>query len=136
MKKVLLDTNTYTAFKLGDIEILKILQSADLIGMSVVVLAELISGFSIGTKTNKNYAELNTFLASPRVTIFNSDDNTAHYYAQIYANLRRKGKPIPTNDLWIAACALQHGYKLCSYDKHFQFIDNLIVVSSETEFIL
>lgn len=127
MRKILLDTNAYTAFKIGNPEIVTILQHADIIGMSVVVLAELNSGFLAGSKYEKNVGELNAFLKSPRLRIFPVDESTVAFYAKIYATLRKKGTPIPTNDLWIAATALQQGCKLCSFDKHFLAIENLIV---------
>ena len=127
MKKILLDTNAYAAFKAGHPDVITILQYADIVGISVVVLAELTSGFLAGSKSEKNLAELQEFLKSPRLRIFPVDETTVSFYAKIYATLRRKGRPIPTNDLWIAATALQQGCKLCSFDKHFQAIENLIV---------
>ena len=127
MRKILLDTNAYTAFKVGNQDILAILQHVDIVGISVVVLAELTTGFLAGSKYEKNIAELNAFLDSPRLRIFSLDESTVAFYAKIYITLRQKGTPIPTNDLWIAATALQHGCKLCSFDKHFQAIENLIV---------
>ena len=50
---------------------------------------------------------------------------TADFYAVVWMQLRRKGKPIPSNDLWIAATALQHGLAVFTYDQHFQDIDGL-----------
>ncbi len=136
MKKINLDTNAYSAFKIGNSDVLKILQHADKIAVSSIVLGELIAGFQTGTKTKKNLSELTDFLTSPRIEILSIDEETADFYAKIYASLRKKGKPIPTNDLWIAANSLQHGYKLLSFDKHFQLIDNLIVVTAFLEFIV
>lgn len=136
MNKILLDTNAYIAFKVGDKEILQILQRADVIGMSVVVLAELISGFTSGRKSQKHLEELDAFLNTPRVQVLPNDSGTAHYVAQIYSTLKKQKKIIPINDLWIAASALQHGCKLCTYDKHFKLIDNLICVTTVTEFLL
>lgn len=136
MRHVLLDTNAYAAFKQGHDEIIKILQHADKISLSVIVLGELISGFTVGSKSKKNLEELNEFLGTPRVNIFSVDETTTRFYATVYASLRRKGKPIPTNDLWIAATALQHGYKLCSFDAHFNAIENLVITTTLTDFLL
>lgn len=136
MRKILLDTNAYVAFKQGRGEVLAILQNADMIGLNSVVLGELISGFVIGTKSQKNSEELNEFLNNSRVTTFPIDETTATFYARVYATLRKKGKPIPTNDLWIAATALQHGFKLCSFDAHFKAIDNLLIATSLADFLL
>jgi predicted nucleic acid-binding protein len=60
---------------------------------------------------------------------------TADLYALVYAALRRKGRPIPTNDLWIAASSLEHGAALLSLDAHFQAIDGLRVGASLEDFV-
>ena len=62
------------------------------------------------------------------------EDTTADYYALVYRELRKKGRPIPTNDLWIAATALQHGLALFSYDAHFTEIDGLPVGTQWLDF--
>lgn len=136
MRRVLLDTNAYTAFKNGHPDVIAILQHADIIGISVIVLGELIAGFNNGSKYHKNLAELNTFLNTPRINIISIDVTTTSFYAQIYANLRLKGKPIPTNDLWIAASVLQQGYKICTFDKHFEYIENIMIATTLEEFLL
>lgn len=136
MKRLLIDTNAYIYFKQGHKEILSIIQHTDEIGMSVVVLGELVAGFRAGTKSQKYTHELNDFLASSRIRLLPIDETTVTFYAQIYSGLRRKGKPIPTNDLWIAATALQHGCRLLTYDAHFQAIDNLIIATNLAEFLI
>ncbi len=135
MRKILLDTNAYTAFKRGQKDVLAILQHADMIGINTIVLGELAAGFLSGSKYKKNLEELNEFLDSPRVTIFSIDEETVAFYAKVYATLRKKGKPIPTNDLWIAATTLQHGCKLCTFDGHFQIIENLVIAITLPPFI-
>lgn len=136
MKRIMLDTNAYAAFKQGNTDVLAILQHADEIGLNSIVLGELVAGFTVGTKTNKNLEELSAFIANPRVMVYDVNLDTATYYAKIYAGLRKKGKPIPTNDLWIAACTLQHGCKLCTFDAHFSLVDNLIVANTLTQFLI
>jgi len=54
------------------------------------------------------------------------DADTVGFYADIYARLRRQGRPIPTNDLWIAASAMQQGLRLLTLDRHFDLIDGLL----------
>lgn len=125
MRQILLDSNAYVAFKRGDEAALQIIRMADRIGFSTVVLGELLAGFSGGDRETINRAELAEFLGSPRVATLPIEDQTAEFYARIYASLRRKGSPIPTNDLWIAATAMQHGFSVFTYDKHFDMIDNL-----------
>jgi len=61
------------------------------------------------------------------------DSSTAEQYASVYAALRRAGRPIPSNDMWIAATALQHGFALFTFDKHFDGVSNLQVGSSLAE---
>jgi tRNA(fMet)-specific endonuclease VapC len=135
VKDVALDTNTYTAFKLNEPEAVKIIQHAQIIGVSSVVLGELLGGFAIGSRESVNRQELKKFLASPRVRILVVDEDTAEQYAVIYSNLRKVGKPIPTNDMWIAAHALQHNLKLFSYDNHFQNVKGLNIGIQSSDFI-
>lgn len=126
MKKVLIDTNIYSLAMKGDKIIVDALRQIDQIGISTISIGELFSGFKGGNCEEKNKAELNFFLDSPRVIVFNIDVETADFYASILNNLKEKGTPIPTNDIWIAAVAFQNGFKLFSRDKHFNFIPGLI----------
>lgn len=127
VKRIMIDTNIYTAFKLGDGEVLRELQSVDYIGVSAMVLGELYSGFKAGSKDKQNKEELEKFLSTPRVDVVSINEETAEFYSEVYWNLRKKGKPIPTNDIWIAASAMQHGLALYSFDSHFQYIDGLLL---------
>jgi len=135
MKKILLDTNGYAAFKNGVDDAVEIIRLAEKIGMSVVVLGELIAGFVVGRKESQNRLELNEFLSSPRVSLLFVDDETTEYYARIFSQLREDGLPIPTNDLWIAATALQHGYAVFTYDKHFSAVNNLITCQTPSDIL-
>ena len=80
---------------------------------------DLLGGFAARTREAKNRAELTRVLQSPRVEVLPVTAQTADTYALVYAALRRKGQPIPTNDLWIAASALEHGAALLTRDAHF-----------------
>lgn len=125
--RVLIDTNAYSAFKGGDPETLDVLRMADEVHLSVIVLGELLAGFAAGTQEPRNRRELAAFLDSPRVSILHATPATAAYYAAVFAQLRRKGRPIPTNDLWIAATAMEHGAVLLTHDRHFDEVDGLRV---------
>ena len=125
MRPILVDTNAYTAFMRGDQEIVEVIAHTDQLYLSSTVLGELLAGFAAGTREVRNRAELARFLESPRVGILNVTAETADSYALVYASLRRKGQPIPTNDLWIAASALEHGTALLSLDAHFAQVDGL-----------
>lgn len=133
---ILLDTNAYAAFKQGQPDAVDIVQRATRLALSSTVLGELLAGFAVGSREAKNRGELQQFLESDRVYILSVDDGTAAYYATVYRILRSKGRPIPTNDIWIAASALQHGYALFSYDGHFQHVDGLLVGATPTDLML
>lgn len=136
VREILLDTNAYSAFKRKAPEALDRIRHAPLIGISSIVLGELLGGFAVGSLEAINRDELKRFLASKRVKQFPVDDTTAEYYAGVYRNLRQKGQPIPTNDMWIAATALQHGLAVYTYDKHFQSVDGLIVGNRLSAFVI
>ena len=135
MRPVALDTNAYTAFKRGDEQIVAVLQHAPSIIVCVTVLGELLGGFAAGERESKNRSELTQFLNTPRVKVVFSTTATADLYALVYAALRRKGQPIPTNDLWIVASSLEHGAALLTFDAHFQNIDGLRAGTRLDDFI-
>lgn len=135
MKKVLFDTNAYVAFKRGDSTAVEISRLADRIGVSVVVLGELMAGFAGGAREAENRSGLADFLASSRVTVLPVSERTAEYYAKTYQSLRRRGRPIPTNDLWVAATAQEHGYSLFTYDEHFALIEGLLAGNRLEDFL-
>lgn len=125
MRPILIDTNAYTSFKLGDAAVVEVLAHAERLLMSPVVLGELLGSFAAGTRQARNRSELAAFLDSPRVEVLEVTAQTADSYALVYAGLRRKGQPIPSNDLWIAASALEHGAALLTADAHFGHVDGL-----------
>lgn len=134
MKPVLIDSNGYTAFKRGDPGAIEIMRRVERLCMSPIVLGELLAGFRLGRRDAANRGELDEFLSSPRVEVLPVDEGTAEYYRAVLFALRTKGKPIPTNDLWIAAGAQQHGCALYSYDAHFREVDGLMVGTSLSVF--
>ena len=76
-----------------------------------------------------NRLELEEFLDSPRVRLYGIDEDTAEFYADILNRLRKKGKPIPTNDIWSASVALQHGLQFYTSYRHFKNIPGLIRIT-------
>jgi len=127
MKTVALDTNAYSGFKRGLVDVVVQLARAERILISVPVLAELRIGFRGGSKEARNLDELEQFLSSPRVEICSLTEQTAILYAEIFGTLQRKGTPIPLNDVWIAASAMEQGAILLSADTHFTRIDGLLL---------
>ncbi len=127
MMRVLLDTSAYSAFMLGDPEVKAALQRADEIYLTPVVLGELLAGFIRGKWRRKNEREIRAFLSSPRVQVIDVDEETAQRYAVILNGLWRAGTPIPTNDVWIAASAMQHGLRVLTRDAHYQKVAQIVV---------
>jgi tRNA(fMet)-specific endonuclease VapC len=127
MKTLALDTNAYSGFKHGKAEVVDQLERAERILVPVPVLAELRIGFRGGSREALNLDELEQFLSSPRVELCSLTEQTAILYAEIFGTLQRKGKPIPLNDIWIAASAMEHGAILLSADAHFTWIDGLLL---------
>ena len=127
MSALAIDTNAYSGFMRGQAGMVKALRSAHEIHLPLIVLAELLAGFAAGTRGRKNRDELGQFMASPRVHLLKPDEKTAHHYADIFAALRGKGTPIPTNDLWIAALTRQHRLPLLTLDAHFSTVPGLVV---------
>ena len=110
----------------GEANVVHTLRKIDQIGFSAISIGELLSGFKGGSRESDNREELNIFLDSPRVVVHYIDEGTADFYASILTSLKAAGTSIPTNDIWIAAVAFQHGYKLFSNDKHFKLIPGLM----------
>ena len=131
MKNVLVDTNIYSLAMKGDPDVVKVLRRIDGIGFSAVSIGELYSGFKGGRQEAENREELNIFLDSPRVVVHPVDELTADFYASILNDLKIAGTPIPTNDIWIAATAFQHGCKMYSMDKHFRLIPGLVCLETK-----
>lgn len=128
MRQMLIDTNIYSEALRGDQSVIDTLRKQAEIGFSVISIGELLSGFKGGNKETKNKSELEEFLDSPRIVVYSVDDETAEFYSEVLHNLRTASTPIPTNDIWIAAIAFQHGLKLFSTDVHFQRIKGLALM--------
>jgi predicted nucleic acid-binding protein len=117
-----LDTVAYSHFKRGDETIAEILDRAEWIGVPVIVIGELCAGFARGTRFRENLAELDEFLAVPVVETLPVDRHVAEIFGEMIADLRRKGRPIPSNDIWIAATCARAGATLLTWDAHFRQI--------------
>ena len=125
MRPIALDTNTYSAFLRADPVAIKVVQKADVLQVSTVVVGELLAGFACGKHEEHNRELLAQFLSSSRTRAVPLTTTTADAYALIYRGLRQRGTPIPTNDMWIAASCLEHGAALFSYDQHFAAVEGL-----------
>ncbi len=125
MRTILLDTNAYVRFLAGDERVLASLAGAGHVYLSVFVLGELLAGFRLGTKEKPNRQLLERFLAKPGVEVLDATRETAEYFGLIKSALKKAGQPIPLNDVWIAAQALETGSVLITYDSHFAVVPGL-----------
>ena len=125
MNSILLDTNAYTGYLTGDKQVLEFLAEADIVYLSVFVAGELYAGFRGGRKYRENIIILDTFVNKPRVEFLNANRTTADIFGQIKETLKVAGTPLPINDIWIAAHAIETGSVLLTYDKHFAKIPGL-----------
>lgn len=127
MKKVLVDTNAYTALRRGDEAVLDVLGKADTVFMSAIVLGELHAGFRGGSREAANRRELEAFNSRPTVRILHVTQETAEIFGTIKHRLKAAGTPIPINDVWLAAHATEVGGFLVTYDEHFSAVSGLLL---------
>jgi tRNA(fMet)-specific endonuclease VapC len=127
--KIAIDINRYTDFMRREARSVEVLGHADQIFLPFVVLGELRAGFLLGTRSQQNEARLIAFLNSPRVEVLFPDEGTTHHYARLFLQLRKQGTPIPTNDLWLAALAMEHDLYLFARDAHFDHLPQVPRVS-------
>lgn len=125
--RLLVDTSAYSAFLRRHAGVYDEMSRAEELFVTPVVLGELLAGFRKGNRYDANLDLMRRFLASPRARVLEVDEETADRYSVIVDALRRRGTPIPTNDLWIAASAMQHGLRLVTLDRHFRRLDQVAV---------
>jgi tRNA(fMet)-specific endonuclease VapC len=123
--RVALDSNRYNDLLTGDERVADVLEAADAVYLPFVVIGELRAGFAAGARQVENERLLRQFLLRDGVEVLFADEQTTHHYAAVYAQLRRQGTPIPTNDMWIAALVLQHDLALCTRDRHFDHLPHI-----------
>jgi tRNA(fMet)-specific endonuclease VapC len=119
----LLDANIVIALFAGDTAVSENLKSAVEVFIPSIVIGELFYGARKSSRVSENTSRINDFVESN--VILSCDVETARRYGEIKDNLRQKGRPIPENDIWIAALALQHRLVLVSRDAHFRQLEDL-----------
>ena len=124
---MLLDTSAYSAFLRGHEEIRATVRTNEEIFLNSIVVGELMAEFIKGGRRKKNEDELRRFLMSPRVSLLDVSEETAERYAVILNSLWQAGSPIPTNDIWIAASAMEHGLRVVTTDEHYDKIPQIMV---------
>ena len=123
--RVALDTNRLTDLFQGDAELADLLGSCEEVWIPLIVLAEIKAGFHGGTQQERNAALLHALLAKPTVAILFPGRETAEHYARLFVQIKRARTPMPANDLWIAALAIEHDLPLITRDQHFDRIPQL-----------
>jgi tRNA(fMet)-specific endonuclease VapC len=124
--RILLDTNAYAGFMRGHAGFRDLIFGADEVLFSVIVLGELNYGFRRGSRLQENLRELRTFLSDPLMRVVPVGSITADRYGRIASQLRTAGRPIPVNDIWIAAQTLEYGADLVTADRHFDHVPGLV----------
>lgn len=123
MASLLLDTNAIVAYLNGDTVVEQVISDADEVFLPVIAYGEACYGAEKSNRKQKNLDAIE-HLAS-ELTVLDCNTQTARLYGQIEQNLRAKGRPIPQNDVWIAAIARQYALTVLTKDKHFENIDDL-----------
>ena len=125
--RLCLDPSAYSRLMRGQPKLQERLELVDEILLPATMLGEIYTGFQGGARQQENLALLAAFRSQPGVVVIDTTDNIAQRYAVIVAALKRQGTPIPTNDIWIAAAALENGGRVVAYDSHFAAVPGLIV---------
>lgn len=117
---MILDTNALSAAADNDPAVVVVLAHADQVAIPVIVLGE----YRHGIAQSRHRSSYESWLAGllDDCLVLDVNEPTTHYYAEITLELKRKGKPIPTNDIWIAALCRQHSLPLLSRDRHFDLV--------------
>ena len=133
MKPLLLDTNVLIRFFRSDQRIASIISTFERIVLQTVVIGEYMAGVDPKTTGGQRQLEvLAAFLDSPSVKISSVTEDVASLYARLFRVLKVAGTPIPQNDMWIAACSLETGATLLSFDRHFEDVPLIDVRIVET----
>jgi tRNA(fMet)-specific endonuclease VapC len=125
---ICIDTNIYSALKRGAAEVVGLLENADEVYISSIVLGELYAGFQMGSRLKDNIKELKEFIGQPGIYIIDINESIAERYGSLIKILKENGTPIPTNDIWIAAAALENGARIATFDIHFHLVPGLMII--------
>lgn len=120
-----LDTNSYTAFFKKVFQVKQEIDKASIVFISAVSVGELMFGFKKGNREGSNLRDLSDFLDNKKVRLLPITLKTAELYGKVKYKLKRKGTPIPDNDAWIAASALETKSTLVTFDRHFLKVSGL-----------
>ncbi|WP_207687680.1 type II toxin-antitoxin system VapC family toxin [Desulfonema limicola] len=119
----LLDTNIVIGLFANDSKIIDKITNSKNIAVPCIVIGELCYGANKSVKSRENLLRIEDFAQNN--IVLNCDEITAKYYGSVKDRLRLKGRPIPENDIWIAAIALQYDMTLITRDEHFKEVEKL-----------
>lgn len=125
-RRLLVDTNVVIDFFAGDPSLVQLITDAEPVCVPVIVIGELLAGARRSQRVEHNLRRIETFVG--RSELLECDRGTADHYAEIENQLRIRGRPIPENDMWIAAVARQHGLALATRDTHFDHVHSVVKV--------
>ncbi len=125
IRRLVLDTSAYSWMRSGHEVVLDLIAAAEIVILPATVLGELEGGFELGTREKENRRILAEFLAEPFVSVRPTTADVARRYGEIFARLRNAGRPIPVNDIWIAAATVDCGGHLLTFDSDFQAVAGL-----------
>jgi predicted nucleic acid-binding protein len=123
--RLVLDSTAYSHLRGGDQTVLDLVSEAEVVIMPTTVVGELEASFQLAPNLQENRSSLADFLAEPFVQVLQTTTEIARLYAEVFASLKRAGTPIPINDIWIAAAAMECRGNLVTFDWHFKLIENL-----------
>ena len=129
--KALIDTNAYSELRRGHAGVASYVRRSEQVLLSAIVVGELLYGFRRGKRFGENRRDLEVFLENWYVSFLPVTMVTAERFGLIAASLRQKGRPIPTNDIWLAAHAMETGADLISFDPHFEQVEGLVWIHPE-----
>ena len=125
--RYLLDTNIIIALFADEVAVKNSLIQADEVFIPSIAVGELCYGANKSGRSQENLERIDELIANS--TVLGCDTQTARHYGYVKNKLRLKGRPLPENDIWIAALALQYNLTLVTRDGHFQEIANLLTVT-------
>jgi len=124
--KIVLDTNTYCDFAEGIDNIVDIVATRSKeIFIPAPVIGELHYGFRKGDRFEVNDGNLRQIIDLLKIQIIDVDLSVARKYGTIFLELVKKGRKIPINDVWVAACCMEVGGTLLTRDRHFNDVDQI-----------
>ncbi|NHC34795.1 type II toxin-antitoxin system VapC family toxin [Scytonema millei] len=125
--KYLLDTNIIIALFADDVAVKSNLARANEVFVSSIAIGELYYGARRSSRSKENLERIDELVAT--TAVLGCNIQTARYYGEVKNKLRLKGRPLPENDIWIAALALQYNLTLVTRDAHFQEVENLQIIA-------